>query len=300
MKSTQAIPSKKSAGKSIGTLNRIGTVVLFSLLVFLIAACSPAAAGTAAPVATDVQDARVVTLKIGVSPVPHGDIIKFINENLAEKAGLKLDIVEFTDYVQPNLALADGQLDANFFQHLPYLEDFCKEHKLDLVSVAAVHIEPLGVYSKKVKTLADIPDKAVIAIPNDATNGGRALDLLAANGLLKLKDGAGIKATVKDIVENPKQLDIKEIEAAQLVRTLDDVSAAVINGNYAIDAGLKPNKDALVLESGENNPYANILVVKKGRENDEAIQKLARLLTSPEVKKFIEEKYEGAVIPAFK
>lgn len=300
MKSTQAIPSKKSAGKSIGTLNRIGTVVLFSLLVFLIAACSPAAAGTAAPVATDVQDARVVTLKIGVSPVPHGDIIKFINENLAEKAGLQLDIVEFTDYVQPNLALADGQLDANFFQHLPYLEDFCKEHKLDLVSVAAVHIEPLGVYSKKVKTLADIPDKAVIAIPNDATNGGRALDLLAANGLLKLKDGAGIKATVKDIVENPKQLDIKEIEAAQLVRTLDDVSAAVINGNYAIDAGLKPNKDALVLESGENNPYANILVVKKGRENDEAIQKLARLLTSPEVKKFIEEKYEGAVIPAFK
>ncbi|KPL71182.1 MetQ/NlpA family ABC transporter substrate-binding protein [Leptolinea tardivitalis] len=281
-------------------MNRIGTVVLFSLLVFLIAACSPAAAGTAAPVATDVQDARVVTLKIGVSPVPHGDIIKFINENLAEKAGLQLDIVEFTDYVQPNLALADGQLDANFFQHLPYLEDFCKEHKLDLVSVAAVHIEPLGVYSKKVKTLAEIPDKAVIAIPNDATNGGRALDLLAANGLLKLKDGAGVKATVKEIVENPKQLDIKEIEAAQLVRTLDDVSAAVINGNYAIDAGLKPNKDALVLESGENNPYANILVVKKGRENDEAIQKLARLLTSPEVKKFIEEKYEGAVIPAFK
>ncbi len=172
MKSTQAIPSKKSAGKSIGTINRIGTVVLFSLLVFLIAACSPAAAATAAPVATDVQDARVVTLKIGVSPVPHGDIIKFINENLAEKAGLKLDIVEFTDYVQPNLALADGQLDANFFQHLPYLEDFCKEHKLDLVSVAAVHIEPLGVYSKKVKTLAEIPDKAVSPFPMMPPTGG--------------------------------------------------------------------------------------------------------------------------------
>jgi D-methionine transport system substrate-binding protein len=178
-----------------------------------------------------------------------------------------LDIVEFTDYVQPNLALNDGQLDANYFQHKPYLDDFSKEHKLDLVPVVAVHIEPLGLYSKKIKALADITDKAIIAIPNDATNGGRALNLLAANGLLKLKDGVGTSATVKDITENPKNLDIKEVEAAQLVRTLDDVTAAVINGNYALEAGFKPAKDALALESGENNPYANLLVVKKGHES---------------------------------
>lgn len=309
----------------------VSTIVLLGLLVSLLSACSPAATPTAAPAAdaaapaaevtkpaadaaapaTDATkpvdaaaapaaDTKVITLKVGASPVPHGDILKFVNENLAKAAGLKLDIVEFTDYVQPNLALNDGQLDANYFQHKPYLDDFSKEHKLDLVPVVAVHIEPLGLYSKKIKTVAEITDKAIIAIPNDATNGGRALNLLAANGLLKLKDGVGTSATVKDITENPKNLDIKEIEAAQLVRALDDVTAAVINGNYAIEAGLKPAKDALALESGENNPYANLLVVKKGHENDEGIQKLAKLLTSPEVKKYIEEKYEGAVIPAFK
>lgn len=261
-------------------------------------AATEVAAVTEAPAATEAT--TVINLKIGVSPVPHGDIIKFIQENLAKAAGLNLEIVEFTDYVQPNLALADGQLDANYFQHVPYLDDFNKEHNLNLVSVAAVHIEPLGLYSKKVTALSEIPDKAVIAIPNDATNAGRALNLLQANGLLTLKEGVGIAATVLDIVDNPKNLDIKELEAAQLVRALDDVAAAVINGNYAIEAGLKPSKDALALESGENNPYANILAVVKGHENDEGIQRLAKLLTSPEVKKFIEEKYEGSVIPAFK
>jgi D-methionine transport system substrate-binding protein len=330
MKASKEVTPLAKATKSAGKQTKlISSIVLVGLFISLLTACSPAAAtpaaetpaatvaateATAAAVAATeppaapvttvapaaAEAAKVINLKIGASPVPHGDILKYIQQNLAKDAGLNLEIVEFTDYVQPNLALADGQLDANFFQHVPYLEDFSKEHKLDLVPVVAVHIEPLGLYSKKVKALADIPEKAVIAIPNDATNGGRALNLLAANGLLTLKEGVSTTATVKDIVDNPKKLDIKEVEAAQLVRTLDDVTAAVINGNYAIEAKLKPNKDALVLESGENNPYANVLAVKKGRENDEGIQKLAKLLTSPEVKKFIEDKYEGAVIPAFK
>jgi D-methionine transport system substrate-binding protein len=305
------------------SLTALRSLSVFIVLAFVLAACSPAAtpvpatevpattAATVAPAATEAAPATstapadagaqpaIIKLKIGVSPVPHGDIIKFIKDNLAEKAGLDLEIVEFTDYVQPNLALSDGSIDANYFQHVPYMEDFGKQHNLDLVAVTAVHIEPLGIYSRKITKLADLPDKAVVAIPNDATNGGRALNLLAAQGLITLKQGVGYTATVQDITDNPKKLDIKELEAAQLVRALDDVSIAVINGNYAIEAGLKPAKDALALESGQNNPYANVLTVLKGHENDEGIQRLAKLLTSPEVKKFIEDKYEGAVIPAF-
>jgi len=240
-----------------------------------------------------------IKLKVGVSPVPHGEILNFLKEKLAPAAGLDLEVIEFTDYVQPNLALQDGQLDANYFQHVPYLQDFSKEHKIDLVPVVKVHIEPLGIYSGKIKSLSEVPDKAVVAIPNDATNGGRALNLLAANGLLKLKEGAGTAATVNDIVDNPKHLDIKELEAAQLPRSLEDTTLSVINGNYALDSGLTPSKDALALESGENNPYANILAVLKGHEKDPGILKLAELLNSPEVKKFIEDKYQGSVLPAF-
>lgn len=285
-------------------------LAIFLVLGLLLAACSPAASATPATSspeteapadtsAAEAPQAELIQLTIGVSPVPHGDILKFIQENLAAEAGLELTLIEFTDYVQPNLALADGTIDANFFQHVPYMEDFGKEHNLDLVSVVAVHIEPLGIYSNKIAALDELPDGAVVAIPNDATNGGRALKLLEANGLLTLKADAGYTATVQDIVANPKNLDIKELEAAQLVRALDDVSIAVINGNFAIEAGLKPATDALALESGENNPYANILTVLKGHETDAGILKLAELLTSPEVKQFIEEKYEGAVIPAF-
>jgi D-methionine transport system substrate-binding protein len=259
---------------------------------------SAAAAPTTAATDTATTGAPI-KLKIGVSPVPHGDILKYVKDNLAAQAGLDITIVEFSDYVQPNLALADGQLDANYFQHVPYLNDFNKQHNLNLVPVVSVHIEPLGIYSKKVKTLADVPNGAVVAIPNDATNGGRALNLLAANGLIKLKDGVGFNATVQDITDNPKKLDIKELEAAQLPRALDDTTLAVINGNYALQSGLTPSKDALALESAKDNPYANVLVVNKGHENDLGIQKLAKLLNSPEVKKFIEDKYQGSVIPAF-
>lgn len=263
-------------------------VIVFTLL---LTAC--------APKATQSADTDKITVKIGVSPVPHGDIVKFIQDNLADEAGLNIEIIEFTDYVQPNLALADGQIDANFFQHVPYLEDFNIQHKLNLIPVAAVHIEPLGIYSSKVKSLDEVADGAVVGIPNDVTNAGRALHLLAENGLLTLKDGVGYAATVADITDNPKNLDIVELEAAQLVRSLEDTTISVINGNYALQGGLTPGKDALALESGQDNPYANVLVVNQGHENDEGIQILIKLITSPEVKKFIEDTYNGSVIPAF-
>ncbi|GHO96388.1 hypothetical protein KSF_064360 [Reticulibacter mediterranei] len=179
------------------------------------------------------------------------------------------------------------------------MEDFGKQHSIDMVAVAKVHIEPLGLYSKKIKSLSVVPNNAVVAIPNDATNGGRALNLLAANGLLTLKTGVGTQATVKDIASNPKNLQIKEPEAAQLPRSLDDTTLSVINGNYVLAIGIKPTKDALALEKAEGNPYANVLTVLKVHEKDSRIQKLAKLLTSPEVKKFIEDKYQGTVIPAF-
>ena len=288
---------------TLASLLAVLVVALFALSACAAATATPTAtSATAAPAteaATTAATKAPIHIKIGVSPVPHGDIINFIKENLAPAAGLDIEVVEFTDYVQPNLALADGTLDANYFQHMPYLTDFNKEHNTDLVSVVAVHIEPLGIYSKKIKSLSEITDGAIVGIPNDATNAGRALNLLAANNLITLKDGVGYAATVNDITANPKNLKITELEAAQLVRSLDDTAISVINGNYALEGGLTPSKDALALESAKDNPYANVLVVKKGHENDEGIQILSKLLTSPEVKKFIEGKYNGSVIPAF-
>lgn len=240
-----------------------------------------------------------LSIKVGASPVPHAEILQFVKDNLAAKAGLQIEIVTFTDYVQPNIALNDKQIDANFFQHVPYMEEFGKQRGIDMVAVASVHIEPLGIYSRKVQSLNEVPNGAVVAIPNDPTNGGRALQLLAANGLLTLKEGVGTNATVRDITDNPKQLEITELEAAQLPRALDDATISVINMNYALEANLKPGTDALALEKGEGNPYANVLAVLKGRENDPNVQALAKLLTSPEVKQFIQEKYQGAVVPAF-
>lgn len=260
------------------------------ILALLITACTPAQTQT---------ESSTLKVKVGASPVPHAEILAYIRDNLAAAAGLEIEIVEFTDYVQPNLALNDGQLDANFFQHLPYLENFNANRGTDLVSIANVHIEPLGIYSKTITDLSQVPDGAVVIIPNDDTNGGRALNLLAANGFITLKPDADFSATVADIADNPKNLKISELEAAQLVRALDDAVLAVINGNYALEGGLIPSKDALALESSENNPYVNILAVKRGSENDEAILALVKLLTSAEVKAFIEEKYAGSVLPAF-
>jgi D-methionine transport system substrate-binding protein len=236
-------------------------------------------------------------LKVGATAVPHAEILAQVKDDLAAK-GIKLEIVEFSDYVTPNLALSDKQIDANFFQHLPYLTSFASERKLELESVVAVHVEPLGVYSKKYKSLDALPKKATIALPNDPTNEGRALILLQSKGLIKLRADAGLKATPKDIVENAKGFKFKELEAPQLPRTLQDVAASVINGNYALQAGLNPVKDSIALEGGDS-PYANVLVARKGESKDPRIQALAQALTSQKVKDFILAKYNGGVVPAF-
>ncbi|MGW5652299.1 MetQ/NlpA family ABC transporter substrate-binding protein [Streptomyces humi] len=238
-------------------------------------------------------------LVVAASPTPHAEILDYVKDNLAKKAGLDLQVKEFTDYITPNTATEDGSVDANYFQNQPYLDDFNKKRGTHIVPVVTVHLEPLGLYSHKVKSADALKSGATIAVPNDAVNEARSLKLLAANGLITLKDGAGSEATPQDIAKNPKNLKFKEVEAAQTARSLDDVDAAVINGNYAISAGIKPAKEALVLESAKNSPYGNFLAVKKGNEKDPRVKKLAKLLTSPEVKKFIEDKYQGSVIPSF-
>ncbi|MFJ9623560.1 MetQ/NlpA family ABC transporter substrate-binding protein [Streptomyces sp. NPDC101181] len=237
-------------------------------------------------------------LVVAASPTPHAGILEFVKKNLAEKEGLKLEVKEFTDYVLPNTATQNGQVDANFFQHKPYLDDFNAKQKTTIVPVVNVHLEPLGLYSKTVKDLKGIKPGQTIAVPNDTTNEGRALQLLADNGLIALKDGVGTSAKLSDITDK-KGLEFKELEAATVPRALNDVDAAVINGNYALEAELAPAKDSLALEKAEGNPYANFLAVKKGNEKDPRVEKLAKLLNSDEVKKFIEDTYQGSIVPAF-
>lgn len=239
--------------------------------------------------------ATVVT--IGATPVPHAEILEFVKPVLA-KEGIELRIVEFNDYVLPNLALSDGDLDANFFQHIPYLESFSADHRLDLEVLVAVHIEPIGVYSDKVTKLDELGNRATIAIPNDATNGGRALLLLETEGLITLADGAGITATVFDVVASPRNIRLEELEAPMLPRVLSDVDAAIINTNWALEAGLSPLEDAIAIE-GKDSPYANVVVVRKGDSANPALQRVAEVLTSPAVRDFILEKYAGAVVPVF-
>lgn len=275
----------------------ISLILALSLVIALAAGCSQAAPAQAAAQAPAAEAPKETVLKIGATPVPHAEILEFVKP-LLEKENIKLDIVIFNDYVQPNTALADKELDANFFQHKPYLDNFIKERSLELVSIGNVHVEPLGLYSKTVKNVSELKDGSTIAIPNDATNGARALLLLQSNGIIKLKDGAGIEATENDIAENPKNLKIQPAEAAQLPRVLEDVDAAVINTNYALPAGLNPTKDALVIE-GKDSPYANIITVRKGDESRPELKKLIEVLNSEEVKNFLQEKYDGAIVPAF-
>jgi D-methionine transport system substrate-binding protein len=237
------------------------------------------------------------TLKVGASPVPHAEILKFVQPLLKEK-GINLEIVEFNDYIQPNTQLYEKQIDANYFQHLPYLEQFNKDKGYNLVEVAGVHIEPFGGYSKKIKSVNELKAGAKVVIPNDPSNGGRALALLAANKLLTLKDGVGVNGTVADITKNPKKLKLTEVEAATLPRVLDEVDLALINTNYALEAGLSPTKDALFIE-GADSPYVNILAARPDNKASAPIQTLAETLQSPEVKKFIEDTYKGAIVPAF-
>ena len=252
---------------------------------------------TAALLAASLSAHAAETLSVAATPVPHAEILEFVKPQLA-KEGVDLQIKVFTDYVQPNLQVAQKRLDANFFQHQPYLDEFNKSRGTDLVTVAQVHVEPFGIYSQKIKQLDEVREGAVVAIPSDATNGGRALLLLEKAGLIKLKDSANILATPKDIAENPKKLKFKELEAATLPRVLNQVDLALINTNYALEAKLNPTQDALLLE-GKESPYANILVARPDNKDSDAVQKLAKALNTPAVKQFIEEKYKGAVVPAF-
>lgn len=239
------------------------------------------------------SDKKVI--KIGASPVPHKEILEKVKPILA-KEGYDLQIKEFTDYAAPNTALDSGEIDANFFQHVPYLEKFNKEKHTDLAYTVKVHLEPMGVYSKKVKSLNDLKDGAIIAVPNDPTNESRALKLLQKTGVIKVKDGELISKT--DITENKKNIKIKELDAPQLPRTLGDVDAAVINSNFALDAKLNPTKDAIAIES-KDSPYANVIAVRAKDKDKDFVKALDKAITSPEIKKFIEEKYKGSIIPAF-
>lgn len=237
-------------------------------------------------------------LKVGATAVPHAEILEQIKDDLKAQ-NIDLQIVEFNDYVQPNLALNDKELDANYFQHAPYLENFIKEHpEVKDVNAAGIHIEPMGIYSHKLKSLAEVQDGARVAIPNDPTNGGRALILLSKAGLIKLKDDGNIATTVQDVVDNPKKLEFQELEAAQVPRAIDDVDIAVINSNFAMQVQLNPVKDSLFIEDS-TSPYVNIVAVRAGDEDRPELKALIKALQSDKVKKFIEEKYKGAVVAAF-
>lgn len=237
------------------------------------------------------------TLQVAATPVPHAEILEFVKPKLAEQ-GVTLEVKVFTDYVQPNIQVSEGRLDANFFQHQPYLDEFNASKGTQLVSVAGIHIEPFGAYSNKVRALDDLKQGGQVAIPNDATNGGRALLLLQAAGVLTLKEEAGITATPRDIADNPKKLRVRELEAATLPRVLNQVDLALINTNYALEAGLNPHKDALAIE-GADSPYVNILVTRDDNQQADAVQKLVEALKSDDVRDFINEKYQGAVVPVF-
>lgn len=237
---------------------------------------------------------------VGATPSPHAEVLEAVKDLLKEK-GYNLVVKEYTDYVQPNLALDSGDLDANYFQHKPYLDQFNEENKTSLVSAAAIHYEPFGIYAGKTSSLEELKDGAKIAVPNDVSNEARALLLLADKGLIGLKDGVEMDATKNDIVKNDKNFEIIEVEAAQLPRSLPDVDVAVINGNYAIEAGFKVS-DALATEDADSiaaTTYANIVAVRQGEEESEKTKALVEALTSDTVKKFMEDKYEGAVVPSF-
>lgn len=274
-------------------MKKFFAVLLAGVLTLGLAAC-----GSSEEAPADGTSADAVTLKIGASPTPHAEILEAAKEELAAK-GINLEIVEFTDYVQPNLATESGDLDANFFQHKPYLDSFNEEQGTDLVSIGTVHYEPMGIYAGTVTDLSAVPEGTKVGIPNDATNGGRALLLLEANGLIKLDSAAGTSATKLDIVENPLNLEIIDMEAAQLPLSLSDLGLAVINGNYAMQNGLK-TEDALAIEAADSlaaTTYGNIIAVKAGNEEAPGMAELMEVLTGETVAAFIESTYGGAVAP---
>lgn len=262
-----------------------------------LAACGSAPAETEGEGDTEATG-ETVTLTVAATPTPHAEILQQVVEPLKAE-GIDLVIKEYTDYVLPNTAVEEGEVDANYFQHAPYMESFNAERGTHLVNAGEIHFEPMGLYPGKTASLDDLADGATIAVPNDATNEGRALMLLEAQGLITLKEDAGLECTPNDIVENTKDLKIQELEAAMVPQVIDDVDFAIINSNYAIQAGLDPAKDALVSESAEDAKYPNIICVKEGNETSDAIVKLVEALKSDAVRTFIEENYNGAVVPMF-
>ena len=259
------------------------------------------AAGTEAAGETTAANGELTPIKVAASATPHAEILEQAKPLLAEQ-GYDLQVTVFNDYVQPNEVVESGDFDANYFQHIPYLESFNEEKGTHLVNAGGIHYEPFGIYPGTKSSLDDLAEGDTIAVPNDTTNEARALLLLQDQGLIKLKDGAGLTATKKDIVENKKDLAIKEIEAAQIPRSLKDVDIAVVNGNYALEAGLKVNKDALATEDADSigaKTYGNVVAVKKGNEKTDATKALIKALKSDTVKKYINDKYDGAVVPLF-
>ena len=271
-------------------------LALILCLIFVLALAA-GCGGKTEPAKPAAAPAADKPLKVGVTPGPHAQIMEVVKK-VAEKDGLKIQIVEFSDYVQPNVALNQGDIDINSFQHLPFLENMVKDRKYDLVMLAKTFTFPMGIYSKKIKNIKDLKDGAVIAMPNDPTNGGRALLLFEKAGLIKLKPGLGHKASVVDIVENPRKFKIRELEAAQIPRTLEDMEIAAINTNYAMSAGLLPAKDALILEDS-TSPYANILAVRGKDKDNPLYKKFLKAYQSEEVKKFVTEQFKGSVIVAW-
>lgn len=273
-------------------LKNLGLIALSAILAVGFSACGE----EKEKVQTESKNTKKNEVVVGATPIPHGQILEFIKEDL-QKEGVNLKIVEFTDYVTPNISLHDKSLDANFMQHKPYLDSINKDRGYRLVSIAEIHLEPIGLYSTKHKSIDSLPDGARIAIPNDVTNGGRALILLHNQGLITLKDATNLGSTESDIVQNSKELKIIPIEGALLPRVVDEYDGAVINGNYALQAGFK-SRDAILLED-KKSPYVNVLVVREESVNDENIAKLKKALQSEKVKEFIINTYDGEVVPAF-
>jgi D-methionine transport system substrate-binding protein len=276
-----------AGGSVVGSMSRLGRILAFITVLcgcLLLVGCQPA----------DPSNQKLV---VAASEVPHAEILRFVKPILA-KEGLDLQINVVSDYVQPNLQLLDKQVDANFFQHKPFLDTFNRNAGNKLVAVAAVHLEPFGGYSKKIKYLSELRNGAIVALPNDSSNAGRALLLLQEQGLITLKDSSNLYATSLDVVKNVKRLHFRELEAAMLPRALDDVDLALINTNYALEAHLVPTVDAIFIE-GPHSPYVNVLVTRTDNQHAPAIQKLIEALHSPQVKQFIEHRYRGAIVPAF-
>lgn len=290
------------------TLKKAAALLLALTLTLSLAACGENTAPSSAdPVSDDAGTSEPTqagaepkgTITVAASTTPHAEILEKAAEILAEQ-GWTLDVTEFEDYVQPNLVVDDGSMDANYFQHIPYLDDFNANSGTDLVNAGGIHYEPFGIYPGAKANLDELADGDTIAVPNDTTNEARALLLLEANGIIKLKDGAGLTATVLDIADNPKNLHIQELEAAQVARVKDEVAFVVLNGNYALEAGFSVAKDSVAYESSDSEAaktYVNVIAVKRGNENNEGIKALVAALKSDEVKAFINETYDGAVIP---